>query len=936
MDKNKQFQQIQNFNSNMKDKHPGVSNIYIFESVDENGNVTDTKYGMNLLTNKGFNDIYKAHNTFALSSSVKLYVGSGVSNFDKTTSSIETPLFGGLAATNSNVNKDYAYPIIFSRGEQSNTGIITLISRFGIVYYDYNIANYDTDTLIAEYGIGTGINSLWTHSHIYNDRGEKSQITKKKNERLYIYIYMCMSLYEHVIMNGWSNNIFMAITSNQIMYQSMFESSLYTYKRNNILVDRSSGKQHTYNDVLTEDDIRNGIDSIIRNTTTMNGFTLWSQEGNDHGYIDGFVYKAPGTIVINPEYLPQKETFTITDFKSDNILTPTGFSDRIGKTVTSSSLYNKNIYPTFTSMSDVTVNTFNYHTGDWDNPCPFVNTDDVSYTNAGLETNYGLPIYYFSNNEIQTAYLYQNITPTNDILSINQGFAFMFACDKYWDQSTWINITDFNNIPQNARNCRYWITNTNSLNIVPTRATQPFELLETPNGTNGYHTYTQSVFDLYHEGSKPYVDNKEYNCLIVGGRICAINRLRSYTFWEETHNDTTPYTLWNMTYGKWLIAFRSINNSIHTVDMSTLNNAEPDISVLTVMRTLEFSTNVNSYSQTYRSESGTGWMCIQSLTSTEEAIVLNIGNTITSSLKNWKRSCCIYNTDLIAYIPTNDTTHIHIYDAHLGADVGNSIDLPTDYMPSVMFGNGNHLWFFNGTTTYHVDVSSQSRTLDTCGTNINITDFANSYKIGITYVNDVLIIYNARTTSATLNDFFYILTDTPTTITNMTAFSNNQAPSSGNINHAFCQLRYINTHSLVCVLTIGSDNTSPITSRSTIGYIIDLGRYIQTGTIYKYFINYSENFNGVYLYGESLFWNSYYLFPVVNALPLKVSGKTNTITSFNHTKHVSNKTFEIGFTNMPLWGYEINGSGKPPGSPSPVMHNPGQYNNTGEIIGWSW
>ena len=160
MDKNKQFQQIQNFISNMKDKHPGVSNIYIFESVDENGNVTDTKYGMNLLTNKGFNDIYKAHNTFALSSSVKLYVGSGVSNFDKTTSSIETPLFGGLAATNSNVNKDYAYPIIFSRGEQSNTGIITLISRFGIVYYDYNIANYDTDTLIAEYGIGTGINSL--------------------------------------------------------------------------------------------------------------------------------------------------------------------------------------------------------------------------------------------------------------------------------------------------------------------------------------------------------------------------------------------------------------------------------------------------------------------------------------------------------------------------------------------------------------------------------------------------------------------------------------------------------------------------------------------------------------------------------------------------------------------------------------------------------
>jgi hypothetical protein len=246
MDKNKQYELIQNFVSNMKTKRDGISNIYVFETTDLDGNITDIKYGMNLMTNTGFNAIYKTGSSFALSDSVHLYLGNGVSNFDKTTSRMESPIFGGLAATNSNTSKDYAYPIMYSRGQTSDTGLITLISRFGIVYYDYNIANYDTDTLVSEYGIGPGYNTLWTHSHIYNDRGEKSQITKKKNERLTIYIYMCMSFYEHVIMDNWANDVYVAITTNAIMFQKMFESNIYTYKRNNILVDRTSGRQQTY------------------------------------------------------------------------------------------------------------------------------------------------------------------------------------------------------------------------------------------------------------------------------------------------------------------------------------------------------------------------------------------------------------------------------------------------------------------------------------------------------------------------------------------------------------------------------------------------------------------------------------------------------------------------------------------------------------------
>ena len=920
MDKNKQYELIQNFVSNMKTKRDGISNIYVFETTDLDGNITDIKYGMNLMTNTGFNAIYKTGSSFALSDSLHLYLGNGVSNFDKTTSRMESPIFGGLAATNSNTSKDYAYPIMYSRGQTSDTGLITLISRFGIVYYDYNIANYDTDTLVSEYGIGTGYNTLWTHSHIYNDRGEKSQITKKKNERMTIYIYMCMSFYEHVIMDNWANDVYVAITTNAIMFQKMFESNIYTYKRNNILVDRTSGRQQTYNDVLTPEDQAAGIDNIIRNTTVAPGFTLWSQKGNDSGYIDGFVFKAPGYIAISPEYLPTPESFIVNGFESENITIPNGFSNKIGKTITDDT-YDKNKWPIFTTMSNLSVYTYNYNTSDWDSPCPFMNNNNTHYTNAGLETNYALPIYYWANGAIQTAYLFQNIEHANDILSVNKGHSFLVACSKYWDQSTWINIVDFDNLPEGVENAPFWIAGTNTTNIVPKREVPMFELLESEGGTNGYRNFVASEFGLIREGAWPNADCVDTNCMVIGGRICALNRSRGYQFVSNTAD------MAHFSYGKWLITFRSVNNSIYTIDTSGLNDAEPDASVLTVTRALEFSTNVNAYTQTYRTENGNGIICIQSLTSTAEAIILDIsGDTITSILTQWSRSCCIYGTSYIAYEPAAPDGYIHIYDMSVDADIG-TIELPAGFTTSVMFGNGDHLWFYNGTNTYHVDLSSVTHVIESCN-NINPATFANSYRLLLSHVEGVTTICDSRTNTQNLTDVFFVTSETPLNIRNFSEFY-----TSGSDMYEpkfkYTRLTYVNSGTLVCFIMISNPNTySPASENDTRFYIIDLGRYIRTGVKAYRTAYFDANCCGVYMYGNKVFYNGYYLFPVVNALQLKITGETKTITAFNHTKRISGKTFELGFTNMPTWGYEVNGSGKPPGTPSPIL------NGEGRIIGW--
>ena len=550
-----------------------------------------------------------------------------------------------------------------------------------------------------------------------------------------------------------------------------------------------------------------------------------------------------------------------------------------------------------------------------------------------METNYALPLYYWANGQIQTGYLYQNLEPSNPILSIKQGQAFLVATDKYWDQTSWITITDMTNIPAAARSCKYWIAGSNSVGVIPTRQTRPFELLDAPGGTNGYHTYTQNMFNDNHYGSRPYVDMHDYNCAVIGGRICAMNRTRGYTFMTEPTSDTGVYDMFHMSYGRWFFSFRNIgSNQIHKIDVSGLNDNEPDTSVLSGTLTLPFSTTINPYTGIYRTESGTGNICAQSVTTGEAVLIKVNGSNVTATLFTWQRSCCIYGTNLIAYISAVDSTHIRIYDASVNADVGTPIDLPADYLPSGIFGNNNHIWFWNGTTTYHVDVSSQTRTLDTCN-NVNFASLANSYKLGFSCVGDVTMVYNSRSSVNDLSDVFFIDHDDPTNIRPMTPFANTSDGFVSTIIYGGCELRYINTNTLIAVIRVGCRVLSPLTSRNTKLYICDLGRYIKTGTAWRYYqfwYNPSNGYSGAYAYGESLFWDTYYLFPIVNTLALKIAGTTKTIGTFNHTKRISGKQFELGFTNMPVWGYEVNLTGKPSGEPHPIL------NGNGQIVDWGW
>ena len=386
------YEHATQFIENFSEKHNGVSNVYVFTSVDKNGNVVDEKYGMNLMTRQGFSEIYANGVDFGARDSsgntVRLYVGTGVGEtpYAVTDTDLEIPAFGGLAATNSDTTKTYNYPMYFSKGENDGEGFITLISHFVTAYYDYNISNFPGEYNLTEYGIKHN-NVLWTHSKIYDMRGNPASITKTSNERLYITVYMCLSFYESIIMNGWDKNRFTMITRNDIMYDRMgWTSRVKIYKYGNNVIDITDGgtsrtQDTSQNNAFTNSTIAPRIILHDNNTNTYHTDTKIF----DGGYIDGFILQKDGFICVEPQFLLVPEDVELINYVSEDPIKYSGFADKFGKNPTSG--YTKEQYPQMTHFFDAEAWVFDWKSGDWTCKLDVYNPDDRWYCETSMSTS---------------------------------------------------------------------------------------------------------------------------------------------------------------------------------------------------------------------------------------------------------------------------------------------------------------------------------------------------------------------------------------------------------------------------------------------------------------------------------------------------------------------------------------------------------------------
>ena len=179
---------IQNFLKNNPDKKH--ESLYLCESVDMDGNVIDTKIGVNLLTNYGLKDHFvNGHAYNNERDPLYTYLGSGKTGpIDPTSSKLITYISALGVGTIADIYYT-KYPYEYD----SNTQIWSVKMKIIKAYWNYTSGS-NNEYEIWEIGIGKSQTTLRTHAFIYDEYGQQTCIVKRPNTRLYITTYWTASV----------------------------------------------------------------------------------------------------------------------------------------------------------------------------------------------------------------------------------------------------------------------------------------------------------------------------------------------------------------------------------------------------------------------------------------------------------------------------------------------------------------------------------------------------------------------------------------------------------------------------------------------------------------------------------------------------------------------------------------------------------------------
>ena len=108
-----------------ENKTPAVSNLYVAQTVDCDGNITSESYGFNVMTNYGMNQFFAGNNNFPQN----LYIGNGSGAIHVTDQTLNSPITS-VAATIQDGSVSYNYPLYYD----SITGTVTTVMKYMTVW----------------------------------------------------------------------------------------------------------------------------------------------------------------------------------------------------------------------------------------------------------------------------------------------------------------------------------------------------------------------------------------------------------------------------------------------------------------------------------------------------------------------------------------------------------------------------------------------------------------------------------------------------------------------------------------------------------------------------------------------------------------------------------------------------------------------------------
>ena len=859
------FGRLMKFAENFKTrtKTSSLSNLYIIQAIDRDGNVVDEKYGMNLMTNYGMSQYFVSRQGFP----TNLYIGNGSGSFNHTTNVLQSPIIT-TAAQKTSTTKSYAYPLYYD----NITGVITCVVKYMEVYFDYTVDGIIGPVDVTEYGIGTAYNALWTHSWVYNSLGQKSAIRKEPGVRLEITVFMCMSYNVALIDDAAAEGKYICITNPYRFFNqsvvTMNDNSLYTFRRNDYY-ERT--KTHTTG-------YQNNIETI---TSNMGAFTLLPPDVSDttaNSYIDGFISWTPGFNMMERVTMTNPIAFdTIGKPPGNKFFKQNGFSYSFG---------NPTLGIPFTQANITASYTCSYKTGQYTCADHYVNDARKWYTETSFNIDFATKLRFTNNNEIIEISLFRNMHPDDPIVAIDSAITTLYATDEYWNTSSWERIIDITSIPASLQTKRYWLT-TDNVAINPVRGLPSFEFLAS-DGTTHAPTFGFRIADFdygYVWSTADPSSSKKW--FAIGQKIYVVSR-------GDVVVTSTGGTV--VGYNNLVVNFAHNTSNAYFYE-TNITDAVP-------VPTQTASAGSTQIGRCRFSESENGYVIMTACSSSSNINAKTVKLDLTGSavvqtqLDDAVDACAIVKSPNYVYIDKANVRRVYI--KKLSDDtVVKQIDIRSDYAaPTFVFGWRNYVYITDTSNyIYMYDTTTDVLTeLDSTFPGSNYSSYNSRLYAQMACSDNCLVLY--LTNMDNYSNAWYVLYDNPTQVVSMASISDPVTNRSG----ARINVIDINTDSILMI----RQSDIPRTNYRCAVSGMDLGKYIKTGTT------------------DGVAWNENYTYPLVvwgefgvmqgssfalaNMLPHRLVGTTSCVSTCNGQKNVSGKHWDLEVTN--LGGY----SGLPPGT----------------------
>lgn len=681
-------------------------NVYLLQTIDMDGNITNEAYGINLMTNVGFKYLY----TRSSDPSYNVYIGKG--DITKFTPSVtNAALFSPISTTASTDVDQTSVDLPFTYN--SVTNLLTVRTKVYYGYFGYNLTGITDSVDITEIGCGSSVTDLYTHAFIYNENGVRTSITKNINERLYITIYWATSIDVDIIKNATLNDSAILINPSSLLQKNYPELGqyLYTHIGNSFGIYELGGSRQ-YMQYMYYDN-NNGGDPVdnIKSTKYNIGAMLIESKYIHYEYTMLRKYVEYNSIfnnkliVYKPIRLSQPEEIISYDVYTDAINSLSYrhvFGHNKYKNVNifagsellySTSLDGNGVIPAL-NMNVTGLSMYNHITKEWDIQETFTDTSNIDLTNSMIR-GINIPCKY---NDIEhVAYIYFNDNINIAIDYFRNTLAMMIATDTYWDISTWQEITDVKNIPVELQKKRYYIIFDDSSipSLFPHRVMNDNLIT---NVAPAYWLPSHPVFNAKRYFVRKTLSSELYGWVMFDNVIMYPMSTNKNMYSVQLYRLDGVYTDGDrgfelICYNRWSINDTIIltiydyssntrteyYNRLRLCHMTNDPTIEPTYSDLI----LPFKTTLTTFPTYTFSDCGTNGYLVCQHSTANEFIMVNIhgdedGNPVTKLIENAINATAIFMTSYCIYQDASNQNKLNIYDM-LDDAVIDTFEIPSEY-----------------------------------------------------------------------------------------------------------------------------------------------------------------------------------------------------------------------------------------------------------------